>query len=229
MQALLPPPFPTATPLRCYVSNMAVLPGFRRRGAATALLQSCARLGAPAQPLLACGLHTIATWLLYIYLLATACCWVWQFVGGSDCTPAVLLFLGGLRRMTALPVSMLCLLRARLFELVTCRPVDATLGGVQRHCGARTRCGCTSTQTTTPRCACTAAGFALHLEDGGWFGLPRRRLLRRQLRPRGPVAAECRPSPRSEGQSSGDIGPAPDGQTCWKQAWPPGNWSVRTG
>ena len=74
-QALLPPPFPTATPLRCYVSNMAVLPGYRRRGAATVLLQSCARLGAPANVFSpACCLHTIPTWLLYLYLLPTACC-----------------------------------------------------------------------------------------------------------------------------------------------------------
>ncbi len=46
MQAVLPPPFPSTSPQRCYVSNMAVARGFRRRGAATALLHSCSRLGA---------------------------------------------------------------------------------------------------------------------------------------------------------------------------------------
>ncbi|KAK9835312.1 hypothetical protein WJX81_000957 [Elliptochloris bilobata] len=43
-EAMLPPPFPSSSPVRCYVANMAVAPGFRRRGAATALLRSCARL-----------------------------------------------------------------------------------------------------------------------------------------------------------------------------------------
>lgn len=46
LQAVLPAPFPSASPQRCYVSNMAVAREFRRRGAATVLLQSCARLGA---------------------------------------------------------------------------------------------------------------------------------------------------------------------------------------
>ena len=50
-----------------------------------------------------------------------------------------------------------------------------------------------------------AAGFSLHMEDGGWFGLPHRRLLRRPLRPRRPTAAACSPNPRSEGQSSEDV------------------------
>ncbi len=49
MQAVLPPPFPSASPQRCYVSNMAVARGFRRRGAATALLHACSRLGAPCR------------------------------------------------------------------------------------------------------------------------------------------------------------------------------------
>ena len=42
-EAALPPPFPTNKQLRCYVSNMAVAEGHRRRGLAAALLQECER------------------------------------------------------------------------------------------------------------------------------------------------------------------------------------------
>ncbi|GLC35451.1 hypothetical protein PLESTB_000205700 [Pleodorina starrii] len=43
-EALLPPPFPSAKPFRCYVSNMAVAPSHRRRGLARRLLQQCERV-----------------------------------------------------------------------------------------------------------------------------------------------------------------------------------------
>eukprot|EP00884_Botryococcus_braunii_P014538 jgi/Botrbrau1/23085/Bobra.0243s0024.2 len=38
-EAWLPPPFPTQKPMRCYLSNMAVDPCFRKRGIARALLR----------------------------------------------------------------------------------------------------------------------------------------------------------------------------------------------
>lgn len=43
-QAALPPPFPSSAPLQCYVSNMAVAPGHRRKGLAGSLLARCERL-----------------------------------------------------------------------------------------------------------------------------------------------------------------------------------------
>lgn len=208
MQALLPPPFPTASPVRCYVSNMAVLPGFRRRGAATALLQSCARLGTPAEPLLACCLHTKPTWPLHVYLLATACCRVRHIACERGCTLAVLLFLGrpaphdSAARERAAPA-------AGKAELVTCGPADAALGAAALW-GQDSLWLHVDADNEAALCLYAAAGFALHMEDGGWFGLPRRRLLRRQLRRRGPAAAGGSPSPRSDGQSSGDVGPAPE-------------------
>lgn len=45
-EAALPPPFPTASPLRCYASNMAVAPVWRRRGVASALLARCEAVAA---------------------------------------------------------------------------------------------------------------------------------------------------------------------------------------
>lgn len=48
-EAQLPPPLPTKSPLRAYVSNMSVAPQYRRRGIATSLLQSCERIGALAR------------------------------------------------------------------------------------------------------------------------------------------------------------------------------------
>lgn len=42
---VLPPPLPTSKPLRFYMSNLAVLPGQRRRGVAAALVRACERLG----------------------------------------------------------------------------------------------------------------------------------------------------------------------------------------
>ena len=45
-EAWLPPPLPTRAPQRAYVGNMAVLPHWRRRGVASALLQRCERVGA---------------------------------------------------------------------------------------------------------------------------------------------------------------------------------------
>ena len=41
----MPPPWPTTKPARFYMSNLAVLPEHRRRGAALALLQACELLG----------------------------------------------------------------------------------------------------------------------------------------------------------------------------------------
>ena len=41
----LPPPWPTTRPLKLYLSNLAVSPHFRRRGAAKQLLHSCERIG----------------------------------------------------------------------------------------------------------------------------------------------------------------------------------------
>ncbi|KAG2497103.1 hypothetical protein HYH03_004694 [Edaphochlamys debaryana] len=43
VEALLPPPFPSNKPFRLYVSNMAVVPDFRRRGLARQLLRACER------------------------------------------------------------------------------------------------------------------------------------------------------------------------------------------
>ena len=45
-EAVLPPPFPSLAPHRLYVSNMAVAPAARRRGAARALLRAATRAGA---------------------------------------------------------------------------------------------------------------------------------------------------------------------------------------
>ena len=45
-EAILPAPFPTAVPFRCYISNMAVRPEARRQGTAAALLVQCERLAA---------------------------------------------------------------------------------------------------------------------------------------------------------------------------------------
>jgi ribosomal protein S18 acetylase RimI-like enzyme len=42
-QAVLPPPFPSAAPWRCYVSNMAVHSRYRRLGIGSALLARCER------------------------------------------------------------------------------------------------------------------------------------------------------------------------------------------
>jgi GNAT superfamily N-acetyltransferase len=44
-EAAMPPPWPTTKPARFYMSNLAVLPEHRRRGAALALLQACELLG----------------------------------------------------------------------------------------------------------------------------------------------------------------------------------------
>eukprot|EP00891_Asterochloris_glomerata_P009477 jgi/Astpho2/9477/fgenesh1_pg.00145_%23_72_t len=44
-EAALPPPWPTTRPLKLYLSNLAVSPHFRRRGAAKQLLHSCERIG----------------------------------------------------------------------------------------------------------------------------------------------------------------------------------------
>ena len=44
-EAAMPPPWPTSKPARFYMSNLAVLPEHRRRGAALALLQACELLG----------------------------------------------------------------------------------------------------------------------------------------------------------------------------------------
>lgn len=44
-EAMLPPPWPTSKPARYYMSNLAVLPEHRRRGAALALLKACELLG----------------------------------------------------------------------------------------------------------------------------------------------------------------------------------------
>jgi len=44
-EAVLPPPWPTSKPARYYMSNLAVLPEYRRRGAALALLRACELLG----------------------------------------------------------------------------------------------------------------------------------------------------------------------------------------
>lgn len=43
--AVLPPPFPSASPLYLHVDGLAVTPEFRRRGIGTALLNSAERLG----------------------------------------------------------------------------------------------------------------------------------------------------------------------------------------
>ena len=48
-EALLPPPFPSAAPLRFYVGNVTVAPEARRRGVATSLLQRSELLGAPCR------------------------------------------------------------------------------------------------------------------------------------------------------------------------------------
>lgn len=45
-QALLPPPFPSSSPPRLYISNMAVAPAWRRRGVASRLLAAADRLAA---------------------------------------------------------------------------------------------------------------------------------------------------------------------------------------
>ena len=94
-------------------------------------------------------------------------------------------------------------------ELFTCAPADAALGAATLW-GQDSLWLHVDADNEAALRLYAAAGFALHMEDGGWFGLPRRRLLRRQLRPRGPAADECSPSPRSEGQPSGDVGPAPE-------------------
>ena len=44
-EAMMPPPWPTSKPVRYYMSNLAVLPEHRRRGAALALLKACELLG----------------------------------------------------------------------------------------------------------------------------------------------------------------------------------------
>ncbi len=43
-EAQLPPPLPTTAAVRCYLSNVAVAPGARRRGAAAALVAAAERL-----------------------------------------------------------------------------------------------------------------------------------------------------------------------------------------
>ncbi|GAX78717.1 hypothetical protein CEUSTIGMA_g6155.t1 [Chlamydomonas eustigma] len=44
-EAALPPPFPSSSPLRCYISNMAVSEKYRRKGLALSLLNECERTG----------------------------------------------------------------------------------------------------------------------------------------------------------------------------------------
>ena len=94
-------------------------------------------------------------------------------------------------------------------ELTTCRPADAALGAAALW-GQDSLWLHVDADNDAALRLYAAAGFALHMEDGGWFGLPRRRLLQRQLRLRGPAAAGRSPSSRSEGQSSGNAGPLPE-------------------
>jgi ribosomal protein S18 acetylase RimI-like enzyme len=49
-QAVLPPPLPSTAPFRMYVEALAVLPGHRRQGVASALLSAAARLGIVGAP-----------------------------------------------------------------------------------------------------------------------------------------------------------------------------------
>ncbi len=44
-QALLPPPFPSRTPVRLYIDGLAVAEQHRKRGLGLKLLQACERLG----------------------------------------------------------------------------------------------------------------------------------------------------------------------------------------
>ena len=43
-EAMMPPPFPTQAPIRCYLSNMAIAPAHRRQGLAKRLIHRCERL-----------------------------------------------------------------------------------------------------------------------------------------------------------------------------------------
>lgn len=43
--AILPPPFPSASPLYLHIDGLAVLPGHRRKGVGKALLHNAERLG----------------------------------------------------------------------------------------------------------------------------------------------------------------------------------------
>lgn len=46
-EALLPPPFPSAAPLRCCISNLATSAAHRKKGIATMLVKRCESVGRP--------------------------------------------------------------------------------------------------------------------------------------------------------------------------------------
>jgi ribosomal protein S18 acetylase RimI-like enzyme len=44
-EAMLPPPFPSAAPLRCCISNLAISPAHRKKGLATMIVKQCETIG----------------------------------------------------------------------------------------------------------------------------------------------------------------------------------------
>lgn len=84
-EAALPPPWPTAKPLRLYMSNLAVLPEHQRRGVAAALLRACEVLGA-SRLLLPHVMGSVVRWL--------ACAWCPAGVQFGGC-PAVMQLIVG--------------------------------------------------------------------------------------------------------------------------------------
>ena len=49
-EAFLPPPFPSAAPMRCCISNVAVDGAFRQRGIARRMLRRCETIGGTLMP-----------------------------------------------------------------------------------------------------------------------------------------------------------------------------------